>query len=188
MKKVPNSSYPSRVDRIESIADSKGVELDDVEVFEHEDDDVLTFRMYTKKAETEEDSVGIQVSVMTGGTMADMDFRNRIQNAISELKRSGSSTDEDDTERETEADNRELQDEKTEEPTNKRVRDRGEISSDEPELDLLELRRRRRQEIDDLEDRIEELEGRVETMEEYLDALEGLRSLIGANDNTEDGD
>lgn len=159
--------WQTEVDQIESIADTKGVEIDDIEVNETETedgDDLVTFRIYETKAESEEDSVGVQVSKMPNVQTGDMTFRNDIQRKLSKLKQHVSGDDEvpDPPEPETES-------------TVTRNRYRPDPSGDGPgsQLDA---------EINAIHDRIDELEARMDEFEEKSEALDGLQQLMGGDD------
>jgi len=82
--------FQSEVNQIESIAETKGIELDDIEVRETETDDgdeLIVFRILETKAESEEDSVGVQVSKMPSVQTGEMSFRNDVQNKMASLKK-----------------------------------------------------------------------------------------------------
>lgn len=161
-----SSRFQAEVDQIESIAETKGIDLDDIEVREGETDDgdeLITFRIYETKAETEEDSVGVQVSKMPSIQTGEMTFRNDVQNKMASLKKYLSGNQpadkaDEDPEEVAEGDG----DENTTTSTDG--------SGPGSEIDAR---------LNEIEDRLDSLEARVETIEEKSEALDGLQKIMG---------
>lgn len=177
------SRFDAEVSQIESIAETKGIEIDDIEVSESETDtgdQLVTFRIYETKAETEEDSVGVQVSKMPSVQTGDMTFRNDVQNKLSSLKNylSGEMPSErvadeadpsDGTETESDTDRSEPDTTNAEsDPTT----DTRTYNANGPgsELDM---------ELQMLRDRVSDLEAQLA---EYEDTLDAMQTLTGGAD------
>lgn len=175
-----SSRFQAEVDQIESIAETKGIDLDDIEVREAETDDgdeLITFRIYETKAETEEDSVGVQVSKMPSIQTGEMTFRNDVQNKMASLKKylSGSQpSDHADEDPEAENDDEES-DSTTESTSTSRSRTLTvETDGDGPGAEI-DAR------LSAIEQRLDDLEARVETIEDKSEALDGLQKIMGSN-------
>jgi len=167
------SKHQSDIDQINNIADAKGIDLDDIEVNESttdEGDRMITFRIMETKAESEEDSVGIQVSKLPEIQTADMTFRNEIQSKMSSLKRHLSGS--------TEEAAAESRDERTnsddEDTESSRTRTRTHSSGDGPGASIDDA-------IADLEQRMDDIEDRVEAIESKADALDGLQKIMNGD-------
>lgn len=167
------SRHKGDIRTIENLADTKGIDIDDIEVEETETtdgDDAIQFRVYETKAETEKESVGFQVTKVPSMPTSEESFRNTVQNKFSALKRALSSDGQDDIEDE------EVEESQSSSTRTSRTQTRDvSFDGDSPEKELLARR-------EQLEARVDELEERVETLEEYVDALEGLQKLMGGDD------
>lgn len=165
--------FQSEVNQIESIAETKGIELDDIVVRETETDDgdeLIVFRILETKAESEEDSVGVQVSKMPSVQTGEMTFRNDVQNKLNSLKKylsDNQPADRVEEEPETDAE--------TDDATQSaRTRTRStDGTGPGAEIDAR---------LTEIEERLDDLEGRVEEIEEKAGALDGLQQLMQAND------
>lgn len=169
-----NRRWDKEVDQIERIADAKGVELDDIEVIETETDDgdeMVLFRAYETKAETEEDSVGIQVSKIPSVQTGEMTFRNDVQSKISALKRHITGQQQEELQEVEEEFDGESDSTSSSSRTRDRNRSRPEPSGDGPgaQLDA---------EIEAIHDRLDEFEERLEELEDKSEALDGLKQLM----------
>jgi hypothetical protein len=172
--------YNKEIKQIESIAETKGIDLDDIVVNETETkdgDEMIVFRVLETKAETETDSVGVQVSKVPSIQTGDMAFRNEVQNKLNALKRhlSGEQPSEQLEQDENEQD-------QTDDASDTRLNTQssrtriGDGAGPGAELD---------QRLMDVEERLHDLEARVEELEEYIDALEGLQKIVGQTDDGE---
>lgn len=164
--------YAKEIKQIESIAETKGIDLDDIVVNETETkdgDEMVVFRVLETKAETETDSVGVQVSKVPSIQTGDMAFRNEVQNKLNALKRhlSGEQPSE-----QLEAD--EIEQETGDESSDSRsASDAG--NADGPGAELDARLRAVEAHLDDLDARISELEDKSE-------ALDGLQKIVGGDD------
>jgi hypothetical protein len=191
--------YTQDVNRIERMADSKGLEIDDVDVNNDTDSNgnsVVTFTIYETKADTEADSIAGRVQKIENSPIADQQFQDDAQTVLSELKkvaggseedldrperkevdrsdRDGESVEPDGSEMESDATSDVEIEEKPENSVDSTVTDID--ASGEPEKAMLEKRR-------ELEHRIGELERQVEEIKEYAEALEGLRKLVDSSED-----
>jgi hypothetical protein len=163
--------WQKEIDQIESIVDTKGVDIDEIEVNETKTDDgdkVVSFRVYETKAESEEDSVGVQITKMPDVQTGDMKFRNDVQNKISALKQYLSNDGEVPDPPESNSDDGSESDTDTTSNRTERTREK---SADGPGSKL-------DGEIEAIHDRLDELEARIEAMEEKSEALDGLQQLM----------
>jgi hypothetical protein len=178
MDEIPHNQRPTEIDQIESIAETKGIEIDDIEVLEGTTDDgdrIYTFRIFETRGESMDDSVAIQVSKIPSTPQADMTFRNELQRKYNSLK-DYVTGDESVTEP-----NPIEADEQVESATNDATAGTDEIdlsneTVDSPEHELAQRRQR-------LEQQVEQLDQRVSELEEYIDALEGVKKLMGDNND-----
>ena len=164
------SKFQSEIDQINNIADAKGIDLDDIEVTESttdEGDRMITFRIMETKAESEENSVGIQVSKLPEIQTADMTFRNEIQSKMSSLKRHLSGVTE-----EAAAESRETGDTGEESSSVSSRTHTQTVPLDDGPGASIDAR------LANLDQRVEELEDRVEAIEEKADALDGLQKIM----------
>lgn len=179
------SGYEKEVNQIESIAETKGVELDEIDVRESttdEGDELIVFRILETKGESEMDSVGVQVSKMPSVQTGDMTFRDDVQNKLGALKRhladENEPEDADDTEQaqtDDTADSSKDESDSTSTTSRTRTRDTRSVSGDGPGAEI-DAR------LTEIEDRLDDLEGRVETIEDKAEALDGLQKLMGSDD------
>jgi len=167
-----SSRFQAEVNQIESIAETKGIELDDIEVRES-----ITFRIYETKAETEEDSVGVQVSKMPSIQTGEMTFRNDVQNKMAALKKylSGNQPSDRADEDPEDADDT---DDSTSDTTQSTSRTRTTSTTDVDGGPGAEIDAR----LHEIEERLDNLEARVETIEDKSEALDGLQKIMGADD------
>jgi len=169
--------FDTEVEQIESIAETKGIDIEDIDVMQSETDtgdELVTFRIYETKADTEADSVGVQVSKMPSVETGDMTFRNDVQNKLSSLKNylSGEMPSErvqDDAD-ESDGTNTESDTDATERPergSESDTTDTRTYNADGPgsELDM---------ELQMLRDRVSDLEAQLESYEETLKAMQQL--------------
>lgn len=177
---MTRARFADEINQIESIAETKGVDLDDIEVRNSETDtgdELITFRIYETKTDNETDSVGVQVSKMPSVQTGDMTFRNDVQNKLSSLKQHLS--DEMPSDRvEDEADPSDT--EQTEDDVTDAVSDTTQPASDTSpsrtrdvdgpgsELDA---------ELQMLRDRVSDLEAQLAEYEETLDAMQKLTGV-----------
>lgn len=170
--------FRKEIDQIESIAETKGIELDDIDVRETTTDDgdeLIVFRILETKAETEEDSVGVQVSKMPSVQTGDMAFRNEVQNKLKALKRHLAGQQPAD-EVEAQADDQDSNGEQSDSsPDTGRktthTRDYVDDYDGGPGAELDQRLRAVEAQLDDLEERVAELESKSE-------ALDGLQQLM----------
>ena len=172
------SQYSQEQDQIRSIAETKGVDIDDIDVIEGETDagdELVTFRIYETKAETEAESVGVQVSKLPGlQETSDMQFRNDIQDKLNSLKRHLSSETDDTEPVETTDDESDSTDESVDtQSTRARTRTEGD-SGDGPGATL-------DAQLSAIEKRLSEVEDRLDELEEKGEALDGLQQLIDSS-------
>lgn len=168
--------FSSEVDQIESIAETKGIDLDDVDVREGTTDDgdeLITFRIYETKAESEEDSIGVQVSKLPSIQTGDMTFRNDVQNKMNSLKRylageqPSDQVDEEPDESDTESDEADTTErEPVQTDSEQRSTQSGTVGA--------EIDRR----FSEIESQLDALESRVEDLEQKGEALDGLQKLM----------
>jgi len=179
-----SSRFQAEVNQIESIAETKGIELDDIEVRESETDDgdeLITFRIYETKAETEEDSIGVQVSKMPSVQTGEMTFRNDVQNKMAALKKylSGnqpSDRADEDPEAEEGDDGAEVPDSTGQQRAQpSRTREEYEYDGDGGPGAEIDAR------LHAIEQRLDDLEARVETIEDKSGALDGLQKIMGSD-------
>lgn len=176
-----SGNYRSEIEQIESVAETKGIELDDIVVNEtttDDGDDLVVFRVYETKADDDVDSVGVQVSKMPSVQTGDMTFRNDVQNKLMALKkhlageqpsdRVDEGRDSDDVSDSQQSD--ETAQEQRESRT--RTRDTASIGGAGPGAEI-DARLR------DIEDHLDELESRVSELEDKSEALDGLQKLVG---------
>jgi hypothetical protein len=192
------------VSQIERMAESKGIEIDDVDVDRNTDSNgnsVVTFTIYETKADSEADSIAGRVQKIENSPIADQQFQDDAQSVLSELKKVASGGEDalDRPER-TEVDRSDRDDESVEpddvaaepdttsdtkmeeKPQNSVDPDATDVDvSGEPEQSLLEQRRA-------LERRVTELEQQVEEIKEYAEALEGLSKLVDSGEDDADRD
>jgi len=169
--------FTEEINQIESIAETKGIDLDDITVREtetDEGDELIVFRILETKADTEEDSVGVQVSKMPSVQTGEMTFRTDVQNKLTALKRhlSGRDASEDatgDVEQETD----DASDTTTD--TTSRTRTSGDANGPGAEIDAR---------IRTVEQRLDDLESRVEEIEDKADALDGLQKLMHGDESS----
>jgi hypothetical protein len=155
-----SSRYETEVGQIENIADTKGVELDDIEVKETETDDgddLVAFRIYSEAGPK------VQVSKMPNIQTGQMTFRDDVQNKLSALKREISGPDED-----------EVEDDDADTDTTDRSASHSR-STDGPGARIDD-------EIEAIHDRLDEFEERLEAVEEKSQALDGLKQLMDSDD------
>lgn len=167
----PKDKHRTEVDQIQNIAETKGVEIEDIEVKEsstEDGDDLVVFRIYSA------DGPKVQVSKMPNVQTAQMTFRDDVQNKISALKRH-ITTDGEPDEPEPAPDEGEESDSTQSSRTRTRNRSRPEPSGSGPgaQLDA---------EIEAIHDRLDELEGRIEELEDKSEALDGLQQLMNNDD------
>lgn len=173
------SRFQAEINQIESIAETKGIELDDIEVRESETDDgdeLITFRVYETKAESEEDSVGVQVSKMPSVQTGEMTFRNDVQNKMASLKKylSGNQpSDRADEDPEAESDDDSEESSSTTSTSRSRTRT-VDTDGDGPGAEI-DAR------LSAIENRLDDLETRVETIEDKSEALDGLQKIMGSD-------
>jgi|APHM01.1.fsa_nt_gi hypothetical protein len=76
------------IEQIRSIAETKGIEIDDIEHKTTTDDGgtVHTYNIYETHADTEENSVGIQATYVPNAPEPQMMFRNQVQKKMGSLK------------------------------------------------------------------------------------------------------
>jgi hypothetical protein len=82
--------YQNEINRIESMADSKGIDVDDIEVEEDEDgqgNEIIRFLVYETKRDTLADSIVARISKLPNNPMADQQFQNDVSSTLSELKK-----------------------------------------------------------------------------------------------------
>lgn len=174
--------FQSEVNQIESMAETKGIELDDIEVRETEAEDgeeLIVFRILETKAESEEDSVGVQVSKMPSVQTGEMTFRNDVQNKLASLKKylSGNQPSEQveedpETEKTNDTDDTSDQSSRTRSRTRSASSAGGGGSGPGAEIDAR---------LSEIEDRLDDLEARFENIEDKADALDGLQKLMGGD-------
>lgn len=172
--------FRDEIQTIESVAETKGVEIDDIEIIDGETgdgDELITFRIYETRAETDEDSVGVQVSTIPSLQTGSMKFRDDVQNKITSLKRhiageEPSDTVSDPTESTDKEDSRDIVDD-DEVPENSK---QGPVTADAEEADrpgaTIDAQ------IREIEQRMESIEERVEEIEDKSQALDGLQKLM----------
>lgn len=178
---MTRARFADEINQIESIAETKGVDLDDIEVRNSETDtgdELITFRIYETKTDNETDSVGVQVSKMPSVQTGDMTFRNDVQNKLSSLKQhlsdempSDRVEDEADPSDGNEAESATDRSESdTTEPESDPTTDTRTYNADGPgsELDM---------EIQMLRDRVSDLEAQLAEYEETLDAMQKLTGV-----------
>lgn len=168
--------WSKEVGQIESICETKGVEIDELEVRESETedgDDIVAFRVYS------EDGPKTQITKMPSVQTGEMKFRDDVQNKISALKRAISNEDgipEPEDDRDDEEDG-EQSDETQQQSSRTRTRDRPEPIGDGPGSQI-------DKEIHEIHVKLEELEDRIEELEDKSEALDGLQQLMqGGNDD-----
>lgn len=167
--------YQDEINQIESISNTKGIDIDDIVVEEEtteDGDDLIVFRVLETNAESEEDSVGIQVSKMPSVQGADMTFRNDVQRKMNSLKKYLAGDEGEvqnlDENTDTSDDTSDDVDPDRETPVQRDTRTRdGDTSGPGAEIDAR---------LTAVEARMDELEDRVE---EYEDALDALQQLTG---------
>lgn len=172
--------FDKEINQIESIAETKGIELDDIVVNETTTDDgdeLITFRILETKAETEEDSVGVQVSKMPSVQTGDMAFRNDVQNKLKSLKRylAGEQPSEKVDEESDERDSDDSEREQRADTSQSHTRTREDYDGGGPGAEI-DAR------LHEIEDRLDDLEARVAEIEDKSEALDGLQKIMGGDD------
>lgn len=167
-----DSGYKSEIEQIESIAETKGIDIDDIEVNKtetKEGDDMVVFRILETKAETEEDSVGVQVSKVPSVQTGEMAFRNDVQQKLNALKKhlSGENEGQPQGTDEEVSDGSSASDRSTQETRSTRN-----VGGSGPGSEIDSRLRA-------LEEDYEELDERLSELEEKAEALDGLQKLMG---------
>jgi len=176
------SKWQAEISQIESIAETKGIDIDDIEVREDTTDggdQLVVFRILETQAETEEDSVGVQVSKLPSVQTGDMTFRNDVQKKLSSLKNYLSESSEmvaaeqdettDDTTTET------VEESSTEQTTSSQTSTQP-TSSGGPGA-TIDAR------MDEIESDLRDLELRVEAIEEKAEVLDNFQQMLGETDD-----
>lgn len=177
------SKWQAEINQIESIAETKGIDLDDIQVREDTTDDgdqLVVFRILETQAETEEDSVGVQVSKLPSVQTGDMTFRNDVQKKLSSLKNYLSESSEM-VAAEQDDDEATVAETSDEDPRDTKQTDRSQThtrstdgSGPGAEIDAR---------MDEIESDLRDLELRVEAIEEKAEVLENFQQMLGETDD-----
>jgi hypothetical protein len=176
--------FDQEIDQIESIASTKGIELDDIVVNETTTDDgdeLIVFRILETKAESEKDSVGVQVSKMPSVQTGDMAFRNDVTNKLNALKRhlAGNQPSEELDENEDESDSDQTESDTSASTESSLTRTREEFDYEGNGGPGAEIDAR----LSAIEAQLDDLEARVAAIEDKSEALDGLQKIVGGGDD-----
>jgi hypothetical protein len=163
------------INTIESIAERNELELDEIESQETQTDDgdpCFVYRAYSTKAETEEDSVGIQVSKVPTSPMGDQTFRQQVRRKLSKLSQHvNGDADQNAAELETTADEQSDAQIPQQPQQSQSVDSTGAVGE---QLDA---------ELAQMKEQIDDIESRLSALEEKADALDGLQQLLDASES-----
>lgn len=192
----PSSGYSTEISQIESIADTKGVEIEDIEVDETETESgntVARFRIYHTRDDGDGNPIAVQASKVQGSHSPTGQFRNEVQNALSQLKNyltTGSTQspelEEIEEELEQESDRDERSSRRSRRP--QRSRNESDVGFDLTADGVDVVVRVDAEEYDDIDDFVEsteqyqDLEARVERIENALDGLSDTIRVPGFSD------
>lgn len=176
------SSYDTEKEQIRSVADTKDIDIDKIEVSEGTNDDgdtVVQFRVYETYSDDPDERVAVPVSKMVGMEMSDVSFREEVNRKLSKLKRylQNDQSVDDDTEQ-VEQETADGVDDDTKQSSRTRTRQSRPTSGDGPgaELDA---------EIEAIHGRLDDLEARIEALEDKSEALDGLQQLMQGNEGND---
>lgn len=170
------SRFQAEIDQIESIAETKGIDIDTINVRESQTDEgeeLIVFRVLETEGDSEEDSVGVQITKMPSVQTGEMTFRNDVQKKISALKQHLSSEQASDDGETVEDDDAATESDTTRDASRGRTRQTSRGDGPGAEIDAR---------LTEIENRLDDLESTVAEIEDKSEALDGLQKLIGDDD------
>lgn len=180
MSTTSRSEWRDELNQIESICETKGVDIDEINVVETTTDDgdrLINFRVYS------EDGPKVQISKMPSVQTGEMTFRNDIQNRISALKRHIQGDGDPEPEDAPEPDNTSGQDDETDRRNSRRQRRSGDGQGPGSQLDrqIDDME----SDIDSIESRLDDIEARIEEVEQKTEVLDGFQKMMQSDGNDE---